>query len=270
MRHKSETLNKFEDFVLWAENQTGKSLKRVISDNVGEFKNLFFEDFCRRRGVVQQFAPAYTPQNNVMAERSNCAILDKACCIFAQAKLSPEYWGEAIMTATELCNLLPSSTRNFSVPYTTWFGQRCPELSKLCAFGCLAYVLIPKQLQTSKMQPCCEKGIYLGYANDFSTYQMLKLESKVVCKARNVTFNKDFFPPMTGELIDKSSFYFNPFETIEIDDHKEAPNFNTYPNQENFICPDELVQQQLRHDKISRSVNEIIGDISPENILSHC
>jgi transposase InsO family protein len=155
--------------VLWAKNQTGKTLKRVISNNGGEFKNLFFEDFCQRRGIVQQFAPAYTPQDNGVAEQFNHAILDKACCIFAQDKLSPRYWGEAVITATDLCNLLPSSTRDFLTPYKTWFGRPCPNLSKLCAFGCLAYVLIPEQLQTSKLQPRCEKGIFLGYVNDFST-----------------------------------------------------------------------------------------------------
>jgi transposase InsO family protein len=78
LQHKSETLTKFEDFVSWGENQTGKTLKRVISDNGGEFKNIFFEDFCRRRGVIQQLSPPYTPQNNGVAERSNQAILEKA------------------------------------------------------------------------------------------------------------------------------------------------------------------------------------------------
>jgi transposase InsO family protein len=71
LQHKSETLTKFEDWVAWAENQTSQRLKKIISDNGGEFKNLFFEDFCRRRGISQQFSPAYTPENNGMSERSN-------------------------------------------------------------------------------------------------------------------------------------------------------------------------------------------------------
>ena len=88
LQHKSETLSQFEDWVAWAENQTSRHLKRVISDNGGEFKNLFFKDFCRKRGISQQFLLAYTPENNGISEQSNRAILDKACCLFAQAYLS--------------------------------------------------------------------------------------------------------------------------------------------------------------------------------------
>ena len=110
MRHKSETFEKFEEFVIWAENQTNKTLKKFISENGGEFKNLLFKEFCWRRGISQHFAPAFTPENKGMAERSNCAIFDKSCCLFAQANLSPCYWAEAIITSTDLCNLIPSST----------------------------------------------------------------------------------------------------------------------------------------------------------------
>jgi hypothetical protein len=78
LKHKSETLTMLEEFVSWAENQTGKKIKQIISDNGGEFTSIFFQEFCRERGIAQHFAPAYTPQNNGMAERANRAILDKA------------------------------------------------------------------------------------------------------------------------------------------------------------------------------------------------
>jgi transposase InsO family protein len=78
LKHKLETLLKLEEFALWAENQTGKKIKRLIFNNGGEFKSIFFEEFCREKGIIQHFAPAYTPQNNGMAEHSNRAILDKA------------------------------------------------------------------------------------------------------------------------------------------------------------------------------------------------
>jgi len=174
LKHKSETLNKFEDFVVWAENQTEKKIKTVISDNGGEFKNIHFEDLCRKRGITHHFSPAYTPQNNGVAERSNRSIIDKAKCLFAQANLSPRFWAEAIATATDLCNILPSSTRKFKIPYDMFF-KRSVNLEKLRSFGCLCYVLIPDALRKSKMTTPTEKGIFLGYANDFSSYRVLKI-----------------------------------------------------------------------------------------------
>jgi transposase InsO family protein len=89
LKHKSETLNMFEELVVWAENQMGKKIKTVISDKGGEFKSIFSDKFCHQQGISQHFAPAYTPQNNGMAERANRAILDKARCLFAQSHLSP-------------------------------------------------------------------------------------------------------------------------------------------------------------------------------------
>jgi transposase InsO family protein len=71
LKHKSETLMMLEEFVPWAESQTGHKIKRIVSDNGGEFKNMFFEEFCRERGISHNFAPAYTPQDNGMAERAN-------------------------------------------------------------------------------------------------------------------------------------------------------------------------------------------------------
>jgi hypothetical protein len=78
---------------------------------------------------------------------------------------------------------------------------------------------------------------------------------------------------MTNESIDESSFYFNPFKTINIDDQEEAPNFDTYPNQETYIGSENLDSEPLRPaclNKTVRGANEIIGDISSENVLSHC
>jgi transposase InsO family protein len=249
LKHKLETLNKFEEFVIWAENQTGKTIKRIISDNGGEFKNIFFEDFCRNRGISQQFSPPYTPENNGMSERSNRAILDKARCLFAQANLSPCYWAEAVVTATDLCNLLPSSTRNFQIPYKTFFGRDI-KLSNLRSFGCMTYIFIPKETRTNKLLPRSEKAIFLGYVNDFSSYRFVRIESKTVCTTRNVSFDESIFPSLLNESLDQSSFFFNPFEIIPDDDVEEVNEFHPFPNQE-----------QLIQDLISPS-KEIIGDIS--------
>jgi hypothetical protein len=41
LKYKSETLSGLEKFVAWAENQTGKKVKQIISDNGGEFKSIF-------------------------------------------------------------------------------------------------------------------------------------------------------------------------------------------------------------------------------------
>jgi hypothetical protein len=62
LRHKSKMFSKFENWVAWAENQAGQWLKHVISDNGGEFKNLFVEDFCRKKRDFTTFLASLFPQ----------------------------------------------------------------------------------------------------------------------------------------------------------------------------------------------------------------
>jgi hypothetical protein len=88
LQHKSETFSKIEEWIIWAKIQTNKKVKQIISDNGGEFENIFFEGFCSIKVISQFFLPPYTPpQNNGMAESSNWAILDKEKCLYAQANL---------------------------------------------------------------------------------------------------------------------------------------------------------------------------------------
>ncbi|KNZ58804.1 hypothetical protein VP01_185g6 [Puccinia sorghi] len=59
-----------------------------------------------------------------------------------------------------------------------WTG-RSVNLNVLRPFGCLTYSLIPKEKQVFKLHPTAEKGIMLGYDNDFSSsnLQIRKQES---------------------------------------------------------------------------------------------
>ena len=61
MKNKSETYQKFVDFIKTAKNQTEVKLKNIISDNGTEFKNANFSNYCKEFGVFHHFSPAYTP-----------------------------------------------------------------------------------------------------------------------------------------------------------------------------------------------------------------
>jgi dihydroxyacetone kinase-like predicted kinase len=69
---------------------------------------------------------------------------------------------------------------------------------------------------------------------------------------------------MTNKTIDQSSFYFNPFETMDDEDSPDPINFDSYPNQENYIGSNDVEETV-----VTRPANNIIEDILSKNIISH-
>jgi transposase InsO family protein len=56
------------------ENQMDRKLKCLRSDNGGEYKSDEFVQFCRERGIRQEFTAPYSPKQNEVAEWMNQTI----------------------------------------------------------------------------------------------------------------------------------------------------------------------------------------------------
>ncbi|KAL9448289.1 hypothetical protein AB3S75_015711 [Citrus x aurantiifolia] len=74
------------------ETQTGRKVKRLRSDNGGEYKNDQFLQRCQNEGIVRHFTVRDTPQQNGAAERMNQTILEKVWCLLSNVGLSKEFW----------------------------------------------------------------------------------------------------------------------------------------------------------------------------------
>ena len=61
MKAKSEVFKCFKEFKALVENQTGKKIKVLRSDNGGEYIDSKFVDFCASEGVQREFTVPYTP-----------------------------------------------------------------------------------------------------------------------------------------------------------------------------------------------------------------
>jgi transposase InsO family protein len=59
---------------LIVENQKDRKLKCLQSDNGGEYKSDEFVNFCRERGIRQEFKAPYSPEQNEVVERINQTI----------------------------------------------------------------------------------------------------------------------------------------------------------------------------------------------------
>ncbi|MBW0469538.1 hypothetical protein O181_009253 [Austropuccinia psidii MF-1] len=76
------------------ETQYDRSLKRLTSDQGGEFLSSRFKQLSEDCGFTHVFSPAYTLDHNCLTKRANQTILDKTRCMLNSYKLSKNYWAE--------------------------------------------------------------------------------------------------------------------------------------------------------------------------------
>ena len=71
LKAKSETFDRFKEFKALIENQTGRHICILRSDNEGEYEFNEFDDFFRKAGIKKELTVPYNPQQNGVAERKN-------------------------------------------------------------------------------------------------------------------------------------------------------------------------------------------------------
>ena len=138
LKIEEQAFQKFKEWKMMVEVQTGRKVKKLRTDNGWEFVKSEFEDYCKMHDILRHKTVAYTPQQNGLAERMKKSILERVRCMLSYAKLPKSFWGEAINTAVYLINRCPSVALNFKVPKEVWNGVP-PNYKHMRTFGCVAY-----------------------------------------------------------------------------------------------------------------------------------
>ncbi|KAK1357060.1 hypothetical protein POM88_050316 [Heracleum sosnowskyi] len=99
LHRKDETPEILLDHVRMIETTTKYKVKILRSDNGTEFKNSKMEEFCKYKGIIQQFSAPGTPQQNGVVERKNKTLIEAGRTMLEEAKLPTYFWAEAVNTA---------------------------------------------------------------------------------------------------------------------------------------------------------------------------
>lgn len=81
LKTKDEAFEYFRKFKVISENQTGLKIKKIRSDQGGEFSGNNIESFLEQHGIIHQKTNAYTPEQNGMSERMNRTIVESVYCL---------------------------------------------------------------------------------------------------------------------------------------------------------------------------------------------
>ncbi|GKF54168.1 retrovirus-related pol polyprotein from transposon TNT 1-94, partial [Tanacetum coccineum] len=77
LRFKHEAFGKFKECKQLVENQTGRTVKKLRTDNGLELCNREFEKLCIESGIARHLTVAGTPQQNGLAKHMNITLMDK-------------------------------------------------------------------------------------------------------------------------------------------------------------------------------------------------
>lgn len=148
MERKSDTLDRFKEYVSMAEAQHGCKISKLRADNGGEYSSNEFKHFCRDKGIQIVYTVAYNPEMNSVSERLNRTLQEKARTMLLASGIEWRFWNEAVKVANYIKNRSPTSAvgKQFEskTPAEIWFGKQ-PDLSNIRIFGSICYNFIPAE-----------------------------------------------------------------------------------------------------------------------------
>ena len=143
------------------ENQTGRKVKYLRSDNGSEYPDSQFQRYCEGHGIQRHFTMRKTPQQNGVTERMNKTICERARCLRLNAGLPKCFCVEAVNMACYLIKISPWASLGVKVAKDVWTGNSV-DFTNLRIFGCPAYMHIPAD-EVSKLDAKSTKRIFLGF-----------------------------------------------------------------------------------------------------------
>ena len=133
-------------------------VKRLRTDNGGEFVSKEFEAILVKNQIRHEFCAPYSPHQNGTAERNWRTLFGIARSMLIESKLPKYLWTYAVMTAAHIRNRMYCQ-RTQDTPYHMLTGKQ-PSISKLHLFGSVCYANIHDK---KKLDPRSEKGYFIGY-----------------------------------------------------------------------------------------------------------
>ncbi|EKM74357.1 hypothetical protein AGABI1DRAFT_48146, partial [Agaricus bisporus var. burnettii JB137-S8] len=79
-------------------------------------------------------------------------------------------------------------------PFELWHGVK-PDVSRLRVFGCGAYVFIPEEKRSNKLEPCSELMLFVGYTSGGANYIFIRhTKNNAEFVSPTAIFEETYFP----------------------------------------------------------------------------
>ncbi|CAK9796582.1 Copia protein [Anthophora quadrimaculata] len=203
--YKSDVFSVFQDFVAKSEAHFNLKILNLYCDNGREYLSNEMKDYCVQRGISFHLTVPRTPQLNGVSERMVRTITEKARTMISGASLDKVFWGEAVLTATYLINLIPTKALKVTkTPFELWHSKK-PKLKYLKIFGSTVYV--HNKIRKTKFDEKSWKGILLGY--ELNGYKVWDVKNGKLVVVRDVIVDETDYlktrPVMRLESVERDT-----------------------------------------------------------------
>ena len=242
LKKKSDATKAFEKFL--ADTAPYGQVKRLRSDNGGEFISSEFKDVLIKNKISFESSAPYSPHQNGTVERGWRTIFDMARCMLIDSKLQRSLWTYAVMAAVYIRNRCYHQ-RLQTTPVFMLTGK-APDVSKLHVFGSVCYYYVEKK---KKLDQRYQKGYFVGYDRDSPAY--LVYDAGSVKRVRCVKFTEKFDVVGDTKVISSGP---------TVSHKKSVPVVN---NSNHFVVDDEEEELFLRRDPV-QPVVPVIPVVQPD------
>ncbi|CAI7883218.1 unnamed protein product [Closterium sp. NIES-53] len=183
--HAASTIR--EDWLPFVEKQAECVVKRIRTDQGGEFLGAEMTAWLKKQGIQRELTMAYTPQSNGVAIRVNRTIQDTARALLIESGVGNSMWPHAVRHATGARNRVLTEVGNESlVLLERWLGRK-PPVDMLRVFGCMAVAHVPKKYR-SKLGASAIWCVHLGLAAESRGWLLWEPSKGVLFDSRDVKF----------------------------------------------------------------------------------
>ena len=155
LKQKSDTTEATEKYI--ADVAPYGKIKRLRSDNGGEFISYRFKSLLRKHAIKHETSAPYSPHQNGTVERAWGSLFSMARCLLLEAKFPKHLWTYAVMASVYIRNRC-FNPRLGKTPYEALIGKQ-PNLSNMHVFGSTCYAFVQN---AKKLDARSQKGIFVA------------------------------------------------------------------------------------------------------------
>ncbi|GKB09211.1 gag-pol polyprotein [Tanacetum coccineum] len=208
MKRRSDFLTVFKEFIALVKTQHLAVIKCVRCYLGGEYTSNDFFGLLKSDGTIYQTSCTDTPQQNGVSKRKHRHLIETARSFLLSADVPSVFWGEAVLTAMYVINIIPTAHNSGLSPFEKLYGT-LPDYS-LLRVGCTCFVLKPL---SAKSTLC----VFLGYDVSQKGYRCYDPVDQKLYTSRHV----DFLEHIPYYSVPVSSHNLTRSEVIKIDPFEE-------------------------------------------------